>query len=141
MNFIEGLPLSQGQSVVLVVVDRLSKYSHFIALSHPYTAAKVAQLFIQHVFKPHGMLQSIVSDWNPTFTSQFWSELFRLQGTSLKLSTSYHPQTDGQTEVDNKSLENYLWFFTQDTPKDWTRPIGCHGQSIGTTPRGTRPLG
>jgi hypothetical protein len=120
MDFIEGLPLSQGHSMVLVVVDRLSKYSHFTALSHPYIAAKIAQLFIQTVFKLHGMPQSIVSDQNTTFTNLFWKELFMLHGTYLKLNTSYHPQTDGQTEVVNKSLENYLRCFAQDSPKEWS---------------------
>jgi hypothetical protein len=78
MDFVKGLPLSQGHSVVLVMVDRLSNYSHFTALSHPYTATKVAQLFIQNIFKLYEMPQSIVSDQDPTFTSLFWRELFRL---------------------------------------------------------------
>jgi hypothetical protein len=111
MDFVEGLPPSQGHSVI---------HGHFASLSHPYTATKVAQLFIQTVFKLHGIPQSIVSDRDPTFTSLFWRELFRLQGTSLNLSTSYHPQTDGQTEVVNKCLENYLRCFALDNPKNWT---------------------
>jgi hypothetical protein len=120
MDFIEGLPLSQGHSVIFVIVDRLSKYAHFVSLSHPYSDAKIAQLFISHVFKLHGMPNSIVSDRDPTFTSAFWQELFKLQGTSLKLSTSYHPQTNGQTKIVNKCVENYLRCFTQDSPKHWT---------------------
>jgi hypothetical protein len=78
MNFVEGLPLSNGHSVILVVVDRLSKYSHFISLAHPYTSSKVTHIFVAHIIKLHGMLTSIVSDHDPKFTSAFWRELCRL---------------------------------------------------------------
>ena len=78
MDFVESLPKSHRMDVVFVVVDRLTKYVHFIALSHPYSASKVAALFVQHVFKLHGMPSSIVSDRDPAFTSLFWSELMRL---------------------------------------------------------------
>lgn len=90
LDFVEGLPLFQRYSVILVVVDRLSKYSHFTFLAHPYTAAKVAQLYIANIFKLK-MSTRIISDRDPTFTSLFWKELFRQQGTTLKMSTSYHP--------------------------------------------------
>jgi len=120
MDFVQGLPLSQGHSVILVVVDRLSKYNHFTSLSHPYTAAKVAQLFISNIFKLHGMPTSIISDRDPTFTNALWRELFRLQGTSRKMSTSYHHQTYGQAEIVNKCLDYYLRCFTQDSPRHWT---------------------
>jgi hypothetical protein len=95
MDFVEGIPPYKGHSVIFVVVDRLPKYSHFVSLSHPYSIATMAQLFISNIFKLHGIPQSIISDRDPTFTSLFWNDLFRLQGTILKLSTSYHPQTDG----------------------------------------------
>ena len=97
MDFIDGLPLSGGKSVILVVVDRLSKATHFIALKHPYSTASVAQAFLDNVFKLHGMPRSIVSDRDTVFTSDFWQELFKLQGCTLKLSTAYHPQSDAQT--------------------------------------------
>jgi len=95
LDFIEGLPNSEGYRVIMVVVDRLSKYAHFIPISHSYTASKIAQVFLANIFKLHGLPNSIVTDGDPTFTSTFWKELFKLQGTTLKFSSAYHPQTDG----------------------------------------------
>ena len=91
MEFITGLPKSGNKSVIIVVVDRLSKYAHFCALQHPFTASIVAQSFMDHIFKLHGMPRSIVSDWDSTFTNKFWQELFKIQGTEFHLNTTYHP--------------------------------------------------
>jgi hypothetical protein len=85
MDFIEGLPKSDGYSVILVVVDRLTKYAHFIPIKHPYTAASIAQTFLDNVVKLHGMPASIVTDRDTIFVSK----LYRVD---LKLCTAYHPK-------------------------------------------------
>lgn len=116
MNFIDGLPKVRGKSVLYVVVDRFSKYAHFIPLSHSYSATSVVHVFFTQIFRLHGLPESIVSDRDPVFTSNFWRELFRLSGTSLAFSSAYHPQSDGQTEVVNRMIEMYLRCFVGDQP-------------------------
>jgi hypothetical protein len=91
MDFIVGLPKSGNKLVIMVVVDHLSKYAHLCALQHPFTTSTMAQIFMDKVFKLHGMPHSIVSDHEPNFTNNFWQELFKLQGTQLHLNTTYHP--------------------------------------------------
>lgn len=103
MDFVEGLPKSKGVDTILVVVDRLSKYSHFLSLKHHFTAVSVADVFIK-VVRLHEFPTTIVSDQDRVFISIFRRELFRLQGTELKRSIAYHPQTDGQSEMVNKGL-------------------------------------
>ncbi|GKB76934.1 retrotransposon-related protein [Tanacetum coccineum] len=121
MDFIKGLPLSNGKSIILVVVDRLSKYSYFIALSHPYTAIQVANAFMDHVYKLHGLPQIIVSDRDKVFLSLFWKELFKVLHVSQHYSIDYHPQSDGQTEVVNRCLKTYLRCMTGEKPKEWSK--------------------
>ncbi|KAF0921357.1 hypothetical protein E2562_003150 [Oryza meyeriana var. granulata] len=102
LDFVEALPKVGGKSVILMVVDRFSKYCHFIPLAHPYTAETVAQAFFSDIVHLHGIPQSMVSDRDPVFTSKFWSELMRLSGTKLHMTSAFHPQSDGQTEAANK---------------------------------------
>jgi hypothetical protein len=119
MDFIDGLPLSNGANVILVVVDRFTKYAHFVPLHHPYSAPKVARVFVDSIVKLHGMPHSITSDRDAIFTSNFWKLLFKTLGTKLQYTTAYHPQTDGQSERVNQCLEMFLRCTAQDKPKQW----------------------
>ncbi|GKA11101.1 ty3-gypsy retrotransposon protein, partial [Tanacetum coccineum] len=121
MDFITGLPTSKGSTVIFVVVDRLTKYAHFGALPTSFNAHKVAELFVDIVVKHHGIPKTIVSDRDPIFVSNFWKQLFLFSGTQLSHSTAYHPQTDGQTEVVNRCLEQYLRAMVINQPHQWVR--------------------
>jgi transposase InsO family protein len=119
MDFIEGFHKINDKSVILTVVDRFSKAAHFITLNHPYTVTTVARAFFTEIVRLHGIPSSIVSDRDPTFTSNFWQELFKLLGVRLQMSSAFHPQSDGQTEVVNKIITMYLRCLTSDRPRQW----------------------
>ena len=103
MDFITNLPLSNGFDAIFVVVDRFTKMLHLFPCHTTDSAADTALLFLR-VIALHGVPRSIVSDRDPRFTSVFWGELFKRLGTDLKLSSAYHPQTDGKTERTNQTI-------------------------------------
>jgi hypothetical protein len=119
MDFITHLPASSGKTTILLVVDRLSKHAHFAALGSSFTVVQVPSIFVKEIMRLHGPPITIVSDRDPIFMRSFWQELFRLQGTLLATSSAYHPQTNGQTEVLNRCLEDYLRCFVADHPHFW----------------------
>ena len=108
MDFINGLPKVGGKSVILTVVNRFSMYAHFIALGHPYTVVLIARAFFDGIVRLHGFPTSIVSNRDPVYTSHVWRDLFKMAGVTLRMSTAFHPQTDGQSEVVNKVIAMYL---------------------------------
>lgn len=143
LNFIEGLPVSSGFDCILVVVDKFSRYAHFIALAHPFTAFDVAMAYLQNVYKLHGLPQAIVSDRDRIFTSALWTELFKLADTQLRMSSAYHPQTDGQTERVNQCLETFLRCFVHACPCKWFRWLALAEFWYNTAPHsalGTSPF-
>lgn len=133
MDFITHLPASHGYTVVLVIVDRFSKGMHLGALPAHFLAYKVVTLFLDLVCKHHGFPRNIVSDRDPVFLSSFWRELFRLHGTLLRMSMAYHPQTDGQTEIMNRVLEQYLCSFVHSQPANWFRYLALAEWSYNTS--------
>jgi hypothetical protein len=136
IDFIEGLPKVAGKLVILRVVDRFSKYAHFIPLDHPYTAASVARAFFDGIVCLHGFPSSIVSNRDPVFTGHIWRDLFGLVGIKLRVSTTFHPQTDGQSEVVNKVIAMYLRCVTGDRPRSWVDWLSwaeyCYNTSFHT---------
>ena len=104
MDFIEGLPLSKGMQVIIVVVDPLNKAAHFLQWHTLIQLKMWPQSFMDHVFKLYGIPSTIVSDRDTIFGSCFWEELFKLQGVSLHKFTAYHFQMDGQSKVINRCL-------------------------------------
>jgi hypothetical protein len=141
LDFLKGLPKVHGKSVLLTVVDQFLKYAHFIPLGHPYTATSVARAFFTDIVRLHSFLESIVSDRDPVFTDHVWRDLFRLAGVKLRMSSAFHPQTDGQSEAVNKAIAMYLRCITGDRPRDWLDWLPwaefCYNSSFHTALRTT----
>ena len=142
MDFIVGLPAYKGNTCILVIVDRFLKGLRLGMLPTHHNARTVAGLFMEIVGRLHGMSRSIISDCDPLFVSRFWKELFSLSGTKLRLSSAYHPQSDGQTEVANRIVEQYLGAFVHRKPSlwgrfllwaEWSYNTSCHS-ATGVTP-------
>ena len=111
VDFIVALPASQNHHQIMVVVDRFSKMAHFVPLHENATTSDVAKAFLKEVWKHHGLPEDIVSDRDSKWTGNFWKELCESLSIKRKLSTPFHPQTDGQTERVNQTLEKYLRMF------------------------------
>ncbi|KAE8984240.1 hypothetical protein PR001_g23234 [Phytophthora rubi] len=121
MDFIFELPAdARGHTGILVFVCRLSKMVRLTAVRKSVTAPRAAQLFVDNVFRNHGLPEAFVSDRDPRFVSHFWQHLFRLLGTRLDMSTADHPQTDGQTERVNRVLEDILRSVCAAEPTKWS---------------------
>ncbi|XP_039048297.1 uncharacterized protein K02A2.6-like [Hibiscus syriacus] len=143
MDFIEGLPTSNRYNSILVVIDKFTKYGHFLPLVHPFTATEVAKIFLDQVYKLHGQPKIALSDRDKNFTSVFWKEFLKLLGTTTLFTTAYHPQTDGQTERLNHCLEQYIRGLCFLKPSSWAKWLShaewWYNTSFHTT-LGTTPL-
>jgi len=109
MDFVGALSKTRkGFNSIWVIVDRLKKLAHFVPIKTGMSVVRLAEIYIEQIARLHGIPSSIVSDRDPRFTSKFWESLQAALGTKLRLSSAYHPQTDGQTEMTIQSLEDLL---------------------------------
>ncbi|KAK7922179.1 hypothetical protein WMY93_009081 [Mugilogobius chulae] len=120
VDFVTGLPISEGNNTILTIVDRFSKAVHFVPLPKLPSSSDTAKLLVQHVFRLHGIPTDIVSDRGPQFSSQVWKAFCQSLGSTVSLTSGYHPQSNGQTERANQDLESALRCITARNPTTWS---------------------
>jgi Reverse transcriptase (RNA-dependent DNA polymerase)/RNase H-like domain found in reverse transcriptase/Integrase zinc binding domain/Chromo (CHRromatin Organisation MOdifier) domain/gag-polyprotein putative aspartyl protease/Integrase core domain len=134
MDLITALPrTTAGNDAIAVFVDRLSKMTHFVAVTTDISAKGLANVFHDTIIKLHGMPEEIISDRDPRFSSEFWRQLMSKLGTKVKMSTAFHPQTDGQTERMNRVLEDMLRHYVDPTQKDWDQHLASAEFAVNNT--------
>ena len=143
MDFVTGLPRTRRQhDSIWVIVDRLTKSTHFLPVSNDDSLDKLAKLYVEEIVRLHGVPISIVSDRDPRFTSRFWYSLQDAMGTRLHFSTTFHPQTDGQLERTIQTLEDMLGACVIEFKGSWDRYLSLmefaynnsYQSSIGMVP-------
>ena len=123
LDFVTGLPPSEGNTTILTVVDRFSKMVHFIPMPKLPSAKGTAEAVLLHVFRIHGFPKDVVSDRGPQFISQFWKAFCSLLGATVSLSSGYHPQSNGQSERLNQELETGLRCLVSQNPASWSKHL------------------
>ena len=142
MDFITDLPISDGYDSILVVIDRLTKMSHFVACRKDLNAKGLAALMTKEIFRLHGIPKDIISDRGTLFTSEFWKQYTKEMEIERRMSTAFHPQTDGQTEPTNAILEQYLRAYINYQQDNWNQLLPMaefaynngYQETIKTTP-------
>jgi hypothetical protein len=120
IDFITGLPGTGKQhDSIMVVVDKITKAIHFIPLKTTHKATNVTNIFMREGARLHGIPKTILSDRDPKFTSNFWKGLFKGFKTNMNFSTTYHPESDGQTKRVNQVIEDILRMYVMDKPSKW----------------------
>ena len=110
MDFVVGLSHTQtDHDAIWVIVDKLTKLAHFLTICNTFSLERLARLYINEIVKLHGVSILIMSDRDPQFTSRFWLKLQKVFGTTLHFNTTFHPQTNGQSERTIQILEDMLW--------------------------------
>src|ERR1700761_3591304 len=135
MDFIPELPMTEtGFNNVLVIVDKLTKYGIFIPTQTTITAEGTARLVFDEIISRYGIPRSLVSDRDSRWTSGLWEHICEIMGMKRALTTSYHPQADGQTEILNQTLETALRCFVNPERNDWDQYLSPFALSYNTTP-------
>lgn len=119
MDFVTGLPTVRAHTIIIVVVERLTKYCHLGSLTASYSAISMTDYFIKQITRLHNIPKTIVSNRDKIFLNKFWKEIVARSITTLKMSSAYHPESDGQSEIVNKTIEQYLRTTMHENQRNW----------------------